>query len=306
MRFKGLDLNLLFALDVLLTERSVSRAAEKLCLSQSATSGALARLREYFGDDLLVQVGRKMVPTPRASELSEKVRAALSRIDSTILQPAQFDPATAKRDIRIVASDYMTVIWLSKTLRKLTVKAPNLKFKILSPTDKHEEALEIGSIDFIAMPEPFLAKNQPSVQLFSDTYVVLKWEGNTAYRDKISKTEFYNAKHVGVSFPTLTLTFENWFIKYRGGIREIDTTVGSFSTLPFMLIETNKIALMFSRLASEFTRILPLETLPSPIDIPPLIECLQWNSISSTDQCLMWVRDEMIKEKLSPLEGAHS
>ena len=94
MRFKGLDLNLLVALDVLLTERNVSRAADKLCLSQSATSGALARLREYFDDELLVQVGRKMVCTPRAQMLEGKVRAALLQIDGTIIQPPEFDPTT--------------------------------------------------------------------------------------------------------------------------------------------------------------------------------------------------------------------
>ncbi len=84
MHFRGLDLNLLVALDALITERSISRTGEKIHLSQPATSGALARLREYFKDDLLVPVGRKMVLTPLAEELAEPVRQLLLQTDAII------------------------------------------------------------------------------------------------------------------------------------------------------------------------------------------------------------------------------
>ncbi|MGD4540209.1 LysR family transcriptional regulator, partial [Xanthomonas citri pv. citri] len=107
MRFERLDLNLLVALDVLIAERSVSAAAKRLHLSQPAVSGALNRLREFFRDDLLVQVGRQMVLTPKADELADPVRDALLLIRTRITQPAGFDPATAEREFTIVASDYM-------------------------------------------------------------------------------------------------------------------------------------------------------------------------------------------------------
>ena len=104
MRFNRLDLNLLVALDALLTECSITKAAGRLNLSPSATSNALARLREYFDDELLVQVGRRMEPTPRAQVLLEAVRDVLVRVDSTIaIQPA-FDPPTSDRVFRIFAS----------------------------------------------------------------------------------------------------------------------------------------------------------------------------------------------------------
>ena len=92
MRFNRLDLNLLVALDALLTEGSITKAAERLNLSPSATSNALSRLREYFEDELLVQVGRRMEPTPRAQGLQEAVREVLVRVDSTIAQQPEFDP----------------------------------------------------------------------------------------------------------------------------------------------------------------------------------------------------------------------
>ena len=116
MRFQGLDLNLLVTLDRLLKERNVSRAAQKLCLSQSATSDALARLREYFGDELLVLLGRQMVLTPRAVELAAAVRNVLMQVEGRIIKRPQFDPTIARREIRIVASDFMTIAALAHSL----------------------------------------------------------------------------------------------------------------------------------------------------------------------------------------------
>lgn len=97
MRFKNLDLNLLVALDLLLKERNISRAAEKLHITQSAMSNALARLRDYFGDELLVQVGRRMELTPRAELLREPVRDILVRIESSVTATPRFDPAESDR-----------------------------------------------------------------------------------------------------------------------------------------------------------------------------------------------------------------
>ncbi|MEC4511813.1 LysR family transcriptional regulator, partial [Klebsiella pneumoniae] len=106
MRFNKLDLNLLVALDALLSEQNISRAAEKIHLSQSATSNALARLREYFDDELLVQVGRKMEPTPRAEALKDAVRDILVRVDATVAAQPEFGPAQANRLFRLFVSDY--------------------------------------------------------------------------------------------------------------------------------------------------------------------------------------------------------
>ena len=110
MRFNKLDLNLLVVLNALLTECNISRAAEKIYLSQSATSSALARLRDYFDDELLVSSGRQLVLTPRAKELVEPVREVLMRIDSTIATQPQFDPATETRTFTILVSDYTMAV----------------------------------------------------------------------------------------------------------------------------------------------------------------------------------------------------
>src|SRR5215207_203605 len=104
MRFNRLDLNLLVALDALLSEKSITRASRRLNLSQSATSGVLARLRDYFKDELLVPVGRNLILTPLAVSLVDPVRDVLLQIQRTIEIKPEFDPATATREFRLFAS----------------------------------------------------------------------------------------------------------------------------------------------------------------------------------------------------------
>ena len=136
MHFRGLDLNLLVALDALLAESSVSAAGRKLHLSQSAMSGALARLREHFGDPLLVQVGRRMQPTPHARELAATVRSILVQIDASLSGQAPFDPRTARRRIKVAASDYAIDVLLIRVQPdegislRFGAKVPGPDFKI--------------------------------------------------------------------------------------------------------------------------------------------------------------------------------
>lgn len=292
MRFKGLDLNLLVALDVLLTERNVSRAAERLCLSQSATSGALARLRDYFRDDLLVQVGRRMVLTPRAVTLAERVRSTIVQIDSAILQTPDFDPATADRQIRVIASDFVTIVALSGAVRHMKLNAPNISFSIEPPLERPRERLEQREVDFLLMPQRYLSPEHPFEQLFSDTYCVALWSQSRRFGETLAEDEFFNARHVTVEFPPRIPSYESLFIRQYGAERKIDAVVGSFSAVPFMLVGTDRLAVMPCKIAHVFARMLPIRILRCPIDIPEIIECLQWHSFNAGDDGLTWVREQ--------------
>ena len=138
MRFNGLDLNLLVVLDTILTERSVSRTGEKVHLSQSATSAALARLRDHFQDDLLVQAGRTMLPTPRALQLAPEVRTVLLQIENRVMTRPSFDPAASKRVFRVMASDYVTIVLLADALAQITRAAPGRSRGTPPPNSAHQ------------------------------------------------------------------------------------------------------------------------------------------------------------------------
>lgn len=130
MRFRRLDLNLIVYLDALLAERSVSRAAERVHISQSAMSDALARLRDYFQDKLFVQVGRSMVPTPLAQSMAQPVRDVLLQIELVASSNVQFDPLNSRRKIGILASDYVADVLLNKVLLRLSREAPGISVEI--------------------------------------------------------------------------------------------------------------------------------------------------------------------------------
>lgn len=291
MRFKGLDLNLLVALDILLSEANVSRAADRLCLSQSATSGALARLREYFEDDLLVQVGRKMVLTPRAQGLATKVRAALVQIDGSIIQAPVFDPSSIEREIKIIASDSVLISSLLAPLKRLAKEAPGLVVTIEHLGRSPQEKIERGEADLLVMPDIYLSKEHPSTLYFEDDYVVVAWEHNSWIGDTISKEEFYNAHHAVAKFATFNPSYENWFMKNKAEERKITVQAGSFGSIPYLIENTDLIGLMHRSLAQKFAALLPIKLLTCPIELPPLKQFVQWHALSDGDECLAWVRD---------------
>src|SRR4029077_14814591 len=130
MDLGGLDLNLLVAMDALFAERRVSRAGERLHLSQSATSGALARLREAFYDPLLVQVGRKMTLTPLAEGLVEPVRDFLLQADAILHSNPAFDPGSSTRKFRLSMSDYVETVVMSEALPRIEKLAPAVTLEL--------------------------------------------------------------------------------------------------------------------------------------------------------------------------------
>ncbi len=127
MKLRSVDLNLLVIFDALMSERSVTRAAEKVGISQSAMSHALRRLRATFKDDLIRRPRSGMVPTRRALELIEPIRAALRGIEHAVGEPQHFDPATSERTFRLRLSAYLTSCLMSRLIVRLHRDAPRLK-----------------------------------------------------------------------------------------------------------------------------------------------------------------------------------
>jgi LysR family transcriptional regulator, nod-box dependent transcriptional activator len=290
MRFQRLDLNLLVALDALLTERSVSLAAERIHLSQSATSSALGRLREYFADDLLIVKGRQMVLTSRAEELVEPVRAVLEQIRSTISVAPPFDPATSDRKIRLMASDYLTEVLLATAIRDLLDQAPHMQFEIAPMADGLVETLERGMIDVLFCIDYALSADHPSQILFEDDYVVVGWDQNPAMKGAMSKELYFELGHVTARFgKAQTPVFEDWFVRRQSQQRRVEVIAPSFLAVPGFIIGTSRIATMHRRLAQKLTSYLPLVMKEVPLAIPPIREAVQWHISNNNDPAIRWV-----------------
>lgn len=294
MRFGRLDLNLLVALDALLTERSVSLATDKLFLSQSATSSALGRLRDYFGDDLLVVKGRSMVLTARAEELIDPARAVLEQIRTTVAVAVPFDPATSDRQLRIMASDYSTQVLLAEALAQLETEAPQMRFEIQPMSDHPIEAIERAQIDLLLTIDIAISSDHPSQILFEDDYVVVGWAENLAMQAPMSRETYFAFGHITARFgKSCVPEFNDWFVRRQKHQRRIEVVAPSFLSLPGLVVNTQRIAIMHRRMAEMVGRNMPLAMHEMPFDIPPIREALQWNIANNNDRPLRWVVDRL-------------
>lgn len=290
MRFQRLDLNLLVALDALLTERSVSLAAERLCLSQSATSSALARLREYFADELMVVRGRQMVLTARAEDLIEPVRAVLEQIRTTIAITPDFDPATSDRQLRLMASDYVTDVLLSDVLRDLEKSAPNMRIDILPMLDSPNESIERQQVDLLLTLDYALSPDHPTRFLFEDDYVVIGWSGNPAMDEEITRQRYFELGHVVARFGKARVpAFEDSFIRRMKQPRRVEVVAPSFLSLSSLVVGTSRIATVHRRMAERMASYAPLVLRELPFTVPPIREAVQWHIANGNDAALRWV-----------------
>jgi DNA-binding transcriptional LysR family regulator len=292
MRFNRLDLNLLVALDALLVERNITRASRRLNLSQSATSGVLARLREALDDEILVQVGRSMVPTPFAESLVKPVRDVLLQIQATFEARPAFDPAASARHFRVAASNYPTTVLLTPFSQQLSWSAPEVTVEILPLGMDFTERLDRAEIDLLIMPAKYLSEDHPQQVLFEESYKCVVWEGNTEVGASLSMDQFLGMSHIASSFGDgRQPTMDQWFLQTTGIARRVGITTNDFNTVPGMVINTNRIATMHARLAEHFARYFPLRLLEPPIALPSVTMAMQWHKYLDKDPGHRWFRE---------------
>ncbi|MEH6366749.1 MULTISPECIES: LysR family transcriptional regulator [Pseudomonas] len=294
MRFNHLDLNLLVALDVLLEEQNITRAAERLHMTQSATSGVLGRLRTFFEDDLLVQVGRKMQPTPYALELAKPVREVLITIRSSITTKQVFDPGTSKRHFRLVTSDYLISVLFARVIQQLQKEAPNITFEMLGPSDNSGELLIRGEVELMIVPERYIIDGHPSQLLFEEDHVCVVCKDNTQIGDSLSLEQYMQMGHISVGFGrTRHMSIEDWFMSQYGFNRRIEVITNDFNTLPQLVVGTERIATMHKRLAELYATYLPLRILPTPVQVPIMREYMLWHRSMDGDPMHRWIRERI-------------
>jgi LysR family nod box-dependent transcriptional activator len=291
VKFNKLDLNLLVALDVLLKERSVTRTAETLNLSASAVSNALGKLRDYFDDELLVQIGRKMEPTPRAQSLQESVRDVLLRIDSTIASTPAFDPRTSDRSFRIFASDYTQLV-LGPALMSLAAKQKaTVRFEFAPQVDQPHRYLERGEADLLIIPTGFMSPDHPREALYRENFVCVVWRDGTLAGGRLDFERYVAAEHV-VMQPAggRADAFEGWFLKRYGITRRVAVQTYSFITLLALLVGTDHVATVHERAARRLVSAWPLEIHPTPMAFEPMEQAMQWHKFRTKDPGLAWLR----------------
>jgi LysR family transcriptional regulator, nod-box dependent transcriptional activator len=293
MNLGGLDLNLLVALDALLSERSVTRAAQRVGLSQPGMSNALARLRRLLNDPLLVRQGATLVPTARAEALIGPVQEALELIRAALDAPLRFDPATDRRSFRLSCSDYSVLMLIGPLVRALAADAPGVVVEVLPRLADAGRALLNGDVDLVIEPPEIMGETDlESLRLWDDRWECCVWEGNTRVGERMTMERYTALGHLIYSMGSAgqPVALPDLHMARLGVPRRIEVSVESFLLAPFLLQGTDLVTLIPKRAEAFLRRIGDIRVLESPVELPPLVETLWWHSRASADPAHAWLR----------------
>jgi len=295
MRYHKLDLNLLVPLRALLVEKNVTRAAQSLHISQSALSGILSRLREYFDDPLMVAIGRKMELTPLGESMVGPVSDLLLRIDATLATRLQFEPSMADQRFSIVASDYVVSVLLADVLQRIHREAPNVSVQLRLPGSNSAEELEAGQLDLMIMPAEFASPEQASSALFTDGYCVVADRAFWKLGDSVSLEQYLTLRHASYESQGKP-HFEAWFDRQHGPRRRVEVKVHSFQQLPLVVAGTTRVATMHGRMAERIALTAGLKLVRLDFEVPPIEEVLQWHKLRESQPSGQWLREMILSQ----------
>lgn len=287
----SIDLNLLVTLDVLLSEVSVTGAARRLRLTQSAVSRSLARLRTLFGDELFVRTGAGMRPTRRALELAAPLRRTLAELGALLEPRERFDPATARRTFHIAALDYTQLTLLAPWSARLPELAPGVDLAVRQLSVQSKRDLEAGTIDLYVAPRLRTVAGVVWTHLHDDDYTCVVWEQHASKR--LSLSRYTQLEHVLVAPGERPGGTVDRVLGEQGLSRRVSMQVPTFLTVPYMLIGTQRVATLPRRIATMFVEHHPLRLIEPPIEVPRTEMYLGWHELHRDDPGHTWLRAQL-------------
>jgi len=292
----GLDLNQLPVLAVLLETRHVTRAAQRLGLSQSATSHALARLREVFGDPLLVRGPDGLVLTRRAEVLQTRLREALEQLHGAIGPPAPFDPARAERTFSVAAADYLEIELAPLLLRRTRVEAPGVQLWFRAFGDDAISNLADGTLDLlISPPRPELDRaGLRTRQLFEDNFVSLVRRGHPALKRRWTPELFAELPHAFVAPRGRPGGAVDIALGKLGLQRKVVLATPHFLVAPLVIAESDLVLTIPRRMAVALEGRLGLVQVEPPVELPNFSVAMFWHERTHAEAAHVWLRDAVV------------
>ena len=303
MDLRSVDLNLLLALEALLDERSVTRAAERLSIGQSAMSSSLGRLRKHFGDRLLVQDGKGLVPTPVAETLAPLVREAVRSAQAVFGKSTEFDPFTDRRSFKIVASDYSVLVLLRPLIIQLAETAPLQTINVEMMYGDYVEQIRSGDTDMGVLPVELM---DPGLRfahrhLFSDRFVLVADANNDEVGEVVTREQFATLPYIAFDagrHPSIA-DAQLDAMKVQ---RRVEMSAQSLSVIPLLVAGTQMVALSHERLARHIAAYIPLKIVEPPVPLRAVDETLYWRHQQTDDPAQRWLRESLAEQaaKLPP------
>jgi DNA-binding transcriptional LysR family regulator len=284
----GIDLNLLAVLGALLELRNVTRAGERLSLSQPTMSGALARLRQHFGDELLVRAGREYRLTPMAAGLLPAVREALGQVERTLHVPARFDPATSRRRFSIAISA-QSILALAGLLRHVHELAPGVRLDTWPiTTGLMETGHSLLGYDVLIGPAGFRGDGDPEVLLRDRIVYVADPASPRLRHGRLTVEDLAVVPHAAARLPQAGLVTSA--LAGLGVTPRVVATTGGWLPLPFLVAGTDLVAAVPERLARRVSAAAGVCIVEPPFGTIDLVEAAWWHPMCSTDPALTWLR----------------
>lgn len=299
MDIDRINLNLFRVLDALLAERSVTRAAVRLHLTQSATSSALARLRAAVDDPLFIRSPRGMQPTPKARALAQPVRRALEELSRAVGKSALFDPLTSTQTYRLATTDHALSVFLPSLATLLQHAAPRIRVDVtaLGPApDLDLDPMRIDRLDLLIAP--FASKGHLRApphfkmrKLFSERIVVLARKDHPSIRSRLSMGAFAKAEHILIAPRGGWLTGSVDQAMGTSGLqRNIRITVPHYMVAPHVVAQTDMLVTLPERLARHVVGTLPIRIHALPLTIPEFTISMAWHERLQSDPSHQWLR----------------
>lgn len=286
-----LDLNLLVALDALLTERSVTRAAERLHLSQPALSASLARLRTHFNDPILARRGNAYELTPLALRLSEHTTIALDAARRVFESQATWTPSESTREFSVYGSDYGFATIGAAVSRIAARTAPGVRFRFMLHNTPivDDAANSLRSVDAMVIPHGYLS-DLPYIDLWRDRWVVIADESNERVKDGLTMQLLSELPWVFTYRSRSAFTSASRQLQLLGVEPRVDVVVESFLALGRFVIGTERLGLVQAALAPQVAGLGGIRVLETPFDATPTANALWWHPVHDRDPEHAWMR----------------
>lgn len=297
MHLEEMDMNLLLVLDALLATKSVTAAAKRLRLSQSATSHALARLRALLGDALLVRGGGGLVPTVRAEQMTAGVRTAIAALREAVAPPVPFDPATARRAFTIGSADYAALVLFPTLLARIADDAPGVDIVLRSERGDGIDDLIEGTSD-VALAPILPTNERPGIHaraLFDERHVCIVRRDHPALGRRWTPESFARMRHAFIAPRGRPGGAVDDALAALGLRRRVALLLPQFLAAPFVVAQTDLVLTVPERVARTFATSLPLAIVPPPLDLPGFTMAMLWHDRLHDDAAHRWLRQYIVE-----------
>lgn len=303
MNIRDIDLNLLVILRELILEKNTVKVGQKVGLSQPAVSHALNRLRDIFGDPLMVRASRGLVPTRKAQELEGPINTFLKDVESLLSIGEKFDPRTSKLTFRIATTDYMEQLLLPGILAIVEKEAPHCTV-ITRPTHGSLPKMELeeGTIDlaiagfYSDLPENFYKQN-----ILQDEFVCVARKGHELFKGQLTIKKFAQAQHLLISMDGDMKSRAQAKLKKHGLEQKFTAGVSSFNSSGWILPATDLVLTCPKKLAVSFKKYMPIEIKELPFELDKISIVQVWHERNHRDEAHIWLR-EMVKKVCADLK----